>query len=211
MLAEKRFPGAPDVPTIDEAGVPGSALPVLVCTLGAQGHAEADRRQTQRRGGGGVRRSGRAEALQRRRHGRLRRASMQNAGGAVRAAQGRDRQMVADDQRRRRQAAIAAWPVLLTVSSRALGPSLVARHSPLPACGERSAPPISGAPGEGALPHLERSELLQRPLTPTLSPHAGRGRAGAVLLEMATSYGIVNTISWSVTPPEPGFSDPAAR
>ena len=44
---------------------------------------------------------------------------------------------------------------------------------PLPACGERSA--RSCAPGEGALPQARTRG--ERPLTPTLSPQAGRGSA----------------------------------
>src|SRR5262249_43991949 len=59
VLAGKRWWAAPDVPTMDEAGVPG------------QGHAEGCRRQAPRRGGGRAGRSGIGQALRRHRPGNL--------------------------------------------------------------------------------------------------------------------------------------------
>ena len=49
VLSKKRWWAAPDVPTIDEAGVPGPLLVVLARALGAEGHAEGRDRQAQHR------------------------------------------------------------------------------------------------------------------------------------------------------------------
>ena len=97
VLSEKRWFAAPDVPTIDEAGVPGVHFPVLARTVGAQGHAQGRHRQAQCRGGGSARRSKRQAALQRA-WPRDRAARTADAGGARRLPQGRARQMVADHQ-----------------------------------------------------------------------------------------------------------------
>ena len=55
VLTQKRWFAAPDVPTIDEAGVPGLHMSVLARPVGAQGHAEGRHRHAQRRGGGRAR------------------------------------------------------------------------------------------------------------------------------------------------------------
>ena len=49
VLAKQRWWAAPDVPTMDEAGVPGTSRLVLAWPVGAQGHAEGDHRQARRR------------------------------------------------------------------------------------------------------------------------------------------------------------------
>ena len=51
VFTEKRWFAAPDVQTIDEAGVPERAVSVLARAVGAQGHAEGRYREAQRRGG----------------------------------------------------------------------------------------------------------------------------------------------------------------
>ena len=58
----KRVESAPDIPTTDEAGLPGFPHDAVVGPVGAQGHAEGHRRQAQRRGGRCAERSGRAQA-----------------------------------------------------------------------------------------------------------------------------------------------------
>ena len=63
VTAKKRLPSAPDIPTVDEAGVPGLLHLGLVRPVGAEGHAEGDHRQAQCRGGGGDGRSGRPQRM----------------------------------------------------------------------------------------------------------------------------------------------------
>ena len=46
-----RLTTAPEIPTTDEAGLPGFYLLVLARLLGAEGHAEGYRREAERRGG----------------------------------------------------------------------------------------------------------------------------------------------------------------
>ena len=103
VLTEKRWFAAPDVPTIDEAGVPGLHFPFWHAHLGPQGYAEGRDRQAQCRGGGDLGGSGRAAAVQRAR-ARDRAARAAVAGGARRLPQGRDRQVVADHQGCKHQA-----------------------------------------------------------------------------------------------------------
>ena len=50
VTANTRWPAAPEVPTIEEAGVPGLADAVLARHLGAEGHAAGRGRQAQRGG-----------------------------------------------------------------------------------------------------------------------------------------------------------------
>ena len=69
VQAQERWSGAPDVPTIDEAGVPGLYGSVLARHVGAEGHAEGRDRQAQRRGDGCAGRSGGAAAVHRSRPG----------------------------------------------------------------------------------------------------------------------------------------------
>ena len=98
VMAEGALGPLPDVPTIDESGTPGLLRRLLARHVGAQGHAEGDRRQAQRRGDARARRSERAEAARRcrpRRHA----ARPAVGGGARRLPQGRDREMVADHPR----------------------------------------------------------------------------------------------------------------
>ncbi len=54
VLAKTRWPSAPDVPTIDEAGVRGIAYLVVERAVGAEGHAQGDHRAAQCRHRGGL-------------------------------------------------------------------------------------------------------------------------------------------------------------
>ena len=47
VTAPSRLPSAPDIPTVDEAGVPGLHVAYLARCLGAQGHPGGHRRETQ--------------------------------------------------------------------------------------------------------------------------------------------------------------------
>ena len=53
-LAPRRSPSMPDIPSADEAGVPGFYMLRLVRLLRAQGHAARGDRQAERRHGSGV-------------------------------------------------------------------------------------------------------------------------------------------------------------
>ena len=97
VLANRRWTGAPHVPTLGGRRIAGRPDRVLARPVGAQGHAERYRRQAQRRGGGGVCRSGGAQALCRSRP-RDARARAAVTTGAVGASQGRARPLVAGDQ-----------------------------------------------------------------------------------------------------------------
>ena len=59
---DKRVESASDIPTADEAGLPGFPHDAVVGPLGAEGHAEGDRRQAQCRGRRCPERSGSAQA-----------------------------------------------------------------------------------------------------------------------------------------------------
>ena len=63
VLTSKRWWAAPDVPTMDEAGVTGIYASVLARPLGAEGHAEGRHRQAQRRGARHARRRNREKAV----------------------------------------------------------------------------------------------------------------------------------------------------
>ena len=80
---DARLAAAPDIPTVDEAGLPGLLHLGLACALGAQGHAEGRHRQAQRRGRRGAGRSGGAQAARRPRPGDSS-ARAADAGGARR-------------------------------------------------------------------------------------------------------------------------------
>ncbi len=99
---DKRVASAPEVPTVDEAGHAGLPHDAVVGPVGAQGHAEGNRRQVERGDGRGVERSGREEAARESRPADAAEGPAV-AGSARRLAEGRDRKMVADDQGRRRQ------------------------------------------------------------------------------------------------------------
>ena len=58
----KRVESAPDIPTTDEAGLPGFHMTLWSGHVGAEGHAEGNRGKAQRRGGRCAERSGRAQA-----------------------------------------------------------------------------------------------------------------------------------------------------
>ena len=71
VMAKERWAALPDVPTIDEAGAPRTLCCVLARDVGAEGHAEGDHREAQRRGRAGAGRSQRAATAGRRGPGRL--------------------------------------------------------------------------------------------------------------------------------------------
>ena len=106
VMAKTRWAEAPDTPTIDEEGVPGTLRVVLARSVGAQGHAKRCHRQARCRGRRGFGRSCRAAAVRRDRSGSLA-ARQTDAGGARRAAEGRDREVVADHQGGRHQGGIS--------------------------------------------------------------------------------------------------------
>ena len=47
MMTRARWRGAPDVPTMEEAGVPGLLRHVLARAVGAEGHAQGHRHEAQ--------------------------------------------------------------------------------------------------------------------------------------------------------------------
>ncbi len=65
VTAKSRLATAPDIPTVDEAGLPGFHMLGLAGTLGAQRHAASRRRQAQCRGDECSGRSGGAFAVRR--------------------------------------------------------------------------------------------------------------------------------------------------
>ena len=105
VLTEKRWFAAPDVPTMDEIGVPGVHFPVLAWAVGAEGHAEGRHRQAQRGGGRCAGRSGGARASAELGHEVPPRE--QQTPEALAAAQGRDRKVGADHQGGQHQAAMS--------------------------------------------------------------------------------------------------------
>ena len=92
-----RLPAAPGVPTADEAGLPGFHTSVWNAIWAPKGTPKAYRGAAQRRDCRGLRRSGNAGAARRSRPA-ARPARPALAGGAARAAQGRNREVVADHQ-----------------------------------------------------------------------------------------------------------------
>ncbi|HEX9471340.1 MAG TPA: tripartite tricarboxylate transporter substrate-binding protein [Bradyrhizobium sp.] len=104
VTGNSRLAAAPDIPTVDEAGLPGFYCSVwsAVCS---QGYAQGCHRQAQRRRGQRVGRTGGAPTG--RRGGAADRAARRaDTGGARRAAKGRDREVVADHQGGRHQGRI---------------------------------------------------------------------------------------------------------
>ena len=97
VSANKRLGIAPDVPTTDEAGLPGFYLSYWHGLWAPRGTGEGHRRQAQCRRRRGARRRGCASAPRRARPAGLS-ARAADAGGARHAPEGRHRQVVADDQ-----------------------------------------------------------------------------------------------------------------
>ena len=62
LAGKDRTPVLPDLPTVDEAGLPGMYFYFWHAHLGAEGHAQAGHRQAQRSGDEGGGRSGDARA-----------------------------------------------------------------------------------------------------------------------------------------------------
>ena len=114
VTAKSRMTTAPDVPTVDEAGLPGFHILNWTAYFAPKGTPQGDRRPAQRRGRRRARRSGGARARRRSRAGDLS-ARHADARRARRVPQGRDREMVADHQGGRNQGAVvgarrgAAW------------------------------------------------------------------------------------------------------
>jgi len=95
VTAKARLASAPEIPTVDEAGLPGILHVGLERHLGAQRHTQGNCRQTQRRRDAGAPRSRRPKTP--RRVGPRRSASQPaDARSAACLPQGRDREMVAD-------------------------------------------------------------------------------------------------------------------
>src|SRR5262249_41074581 len=99
VTAAKHLAAAPDIPTVDEAGVPGFYTAVWHRAWGPKGTPAAGIAKLNKAGGGarGSCRSSAAASLGRARSGAAA-ARAANAAGARRVAEGRDRQMVADHQ-----------------------------------------------------------------------------------------------------------------
>ena len=102
----KRLKAAPEIPTAEEAGLPGFHMTLWSALWVPKGTPKDVDRAAQHGGGGGDGRSGGAEASQRSR-ARGAGARAADAAGARRLAQGRNRQVVADRQEGRHQAGIA--------------------------------------------------------------------------------------------------------
>ena len=58
VTAAKRLPSAPDIPSVDEAGLPGFYISIWHGLWVPQGHAEGGDREAHRGGAGRARRSG---------------------------------------------------------------------------------------------------------------------------------------------------------
>ena len=97
VTSKTRLAVAPDIPTVDEAGIAGVLHFGLARALVVQGHAEGCRPQAQCRGRGGAGRSDGPSAAHRAWAGAAG-ARATDAGGARRLSKGRDRQVVADHQ-----------------------------------------------------------------------------------------------------------------
>ena len=94
---KSRLASAPEVPTVDEAGLQRVLCLALACILGAQGHAAGGDRQAQCRRRGCLGRYGRAQAAQRCRAGDFP-ARAADTGSAPRLSARGNRTMVADPQ-----------------------------------------------------------------------------------------------------------------
>ena len=103
ITAAARVASAPDIPTVDEAGLPGFHMSTWYALFGPKGMPGDDRHQARECGACSACRSRRAAALCR---GRPRHpaAGPADAAGARRPAAGRDREMVSHHQGREHQA-----------------------------------------------------------------------------------------------------------
>ena len=108
VLTSSRWPGAPDIPTLDEQGLPGLVMPDDG-TVGQERHAGGDRAETERRGGRDDGRSGDRQAPHRSRPADTD-ARPADAAGAGRPAPRRHREMVADHQGGEHQGGLSAHP-----------------------------------------------------------------------------------------------------
>ena len=97
VTSKQRLASAPDIPTVDEAGLPGLSRGDLAGRVGAEGHAEGRDRQAQRRDRGRACRPRRTEAPRRGRTGNADRGT-DDAGRLRRVPQGRDGKVDADHQ-----------------------------------------------------------------------------------------------------------------
>ena len=111
VTAKSRLAAVPDIPTVDEAGIPRPLCVHLVRLVGAEGHAEGHRREAQRGGRGGACRTGLSQADGRAVVGRSA-ARAADAASARRLPARRNREMVADDQGREYQGGIGSLRVV---------------------------------------------------------------------------------------------------
>ena len=102
VTAPSRLPAAPDIPTVDEAGLPNFYMSAWQGFLGAESNAKGRHRQAPCRGRRRPGKSVGARAPRRSRTGNLP-ARPANAGGAGLPPASRDREMVADHQGGRHQ------------------------------------------------------------------------------------------------------------
>ena len=109
VTAKERIAVAPDIPTTDEAGLPGYYFSFWHAHVGAQGHAETDHRQAQRRRRRRLGRSRDAAKTHRPRASHLS-ARAADTRGAARLPESRDREVVADHQGRRYQGGVERPP-----------------------------------------------------------------------------------------------------
>ena len=97
VMAKTGWPAAPDIPTIDEAGVSGPYASFLARALGAEGNAEGDNCKTQFSGAGSL-----ADATVRQRFADkgqdIPPREQQTTEALRRATKGRDREVVANPQ-----------------------------------------------------------------------------------------------------------------
>ena len=105
VTAKERIAVAPDIPTTDEAGLPGYYFSFWHAMWAPKGTPAADRRQAQRRHGRRLGRSRYAAKAPRSRPGDLS-ARATDAASAARLPESRDREMVADHQGRRHQGGV---------------------------------------------------------------------------------------------------------
>ncbi len=105
VTAKTRLAVAPDVPTVDEAGLPGFYMSVWHGIWASKGTPKDVIAEAQRRGGRSARRRDRAPAADRSRAGAAR-ARAADAGGPQRLPEGRNREMVADRESGRDQGGV---------------------------------------------------------------------------------------------------------
>ena len=109
VLAKERLAMAPEIPTVDEAGLPGFYVSTWYGLWGARGHAA--RRSSGPLNAAAIKRAGRSvRHAAAHRHGLCDPAARaSDAGGARRPPQGRDRKMVGDHQGGRRQGGVSMF------------------------------------------------------------------------------------------------------